>query len=72
MRIGPEVDVSALGMPYVSDMVILAVFLLIPVLLLVAGYLQLAEAVSRQAATGVMFIVLGTASGLWLLNGISW
>ena len=53
-------------------MAMVAVLFLVPVLMLVAGYLQLAEAVSRQAATGVMFIVLGTASGLWLLNSISW
>ena len=53
-------------------MVTIVVLFLVPVLMLVAGYLQLAEAVSRQAATGVMFIVLGTASGLWLLNSISW
>ena len=59
-------------MLYGSAMVMVAIVLLIPVLMLVAGYLQLAEAVSRQAATGVMFIVLGTASGLWLLNSISW
>ena len=59
-------------MLYGSAMVVVAIVFLIPVLMLVAGYLQLAEAVSRQAATGVMFIVLGTASGLWLLNSISW
>ena len=52
--------------------VILAIYFLLPVLLLVAGYLQLAEALSRQAATGVLFMVLGAASGLWLLNNISW
>lgn len=53
-------------------MVMVAVLFLVPVLMLVAGYLQLAEALSRQAATGVVLIVLGTASGLWLLSSISW
>lgn len=51
--------------------VILGIYFLLPILLLVAGYLQLAEAVSRQAATGVLFIVLGAASGLWLLLSLS-
>jgi drug/metabolite transporter (DMT)-like permease len=59
-------------MLYGSAMVMVAIVFLIPVLMLVAGYLQLAEAVSRQAATGVVLIVLGTASGLWLLSSISW
>jgi EamA domain-containing membrane protein RarD len=53
-------------------MIVLVVLLLIPVAMLVAGYLELSEAISRQAATGVTLIALGIAAEVWLLNNITW
>jgi hypothetical protein len=42
--------------------------LLLPVAMLVGGYLQVAEATSRKAATGVLLMVLGTGLVVWALN----
>jgi EamA domain-containing membrane protein RarD len=50
----------------------LVILLVLPLALLVAGYLELASAISRQAATGVMLIVLGVGAEVWLLSNISW
>jgi hypothetical protein len=42
----------------------LVILLLLPLGFLVAGYLELASAISRRAATGVMLIVLGAGAEL--------
>ena len=39
------------------------ILLLLPLAKLVAGYLELASAISRQAATGVLLLVLGVGAG---------
>ena len=42
--------------------------LLLPVVMLVGGYLQVAEATSRKAATGVLLMVLGTGLAVWAFS----
>jgi hypothetical protein len=44
----------------------------VPLALIVVGYLDLAAALSPQAARGVLSILIGVGAIVWLLDNISW
>lgn len=52
-------------------MVLLIVIFLLPLVLLVAGYLELSEGANRKTANGVVLVALAVGLWLWLVQNTS-
>jgi hypothetical protein len=52
-------------------MVLLGIVLLLIVLPLVFGYRRVATAVSSQAASGVLLMMVGVGAAVWLLDNLT-
>jgi hypothetical protein len=55
----------------VTGMVLLGIVLLLIVSPLVVGYRKLAAAVSSQAASGVLLMMVGVGAAVWLLDNLT-
>jgi hypothetical protein len=56
----------------VTSMVLLGVVLLLIVIPLVLGYRKLATAISSQAASGVLLMMVGVGAAVWVVDNITW
>jgi hypothetical protein len=53
-------------------MVLLGVILILIVIPLVLGYRKFATAISSQAATGVLLMMVGVGAAVWVVDNITW
>ena len=60
------------GSHRVPDVIILGVFLVAIVAVIVLGYRRLASAVSSEAASGVLLMMVGVGATVWLFDNWTW
>jgi EamA domain-containing membrane protein RarD len=53
-------------------MLLVVVIFLIPLAMLVLGYLELSEGLNRKAANGVILVVLALGLWWWLIDNTTW